>query len=81
MFRDRMKLIPPDELPLATAKIEVTVRNQHGLPRRVTLATWRGGDSLPQFFATAKVGWTQLPKEAHDQITSVPIESADTANA
>jgi hypothetical protein len=69
-----MKLIPPDELSLATARIQATVRNQHGLPRRTTLADWHGGDPLPAFFATAKAAWKHLPKEAADQNTSIPME-------
>jgi hypothetical protein len=74
IFRERMKLIPSDELRCANAKIEATVRNQHGLPRRQTLAIWNGGDPLPSFFAAAKVSWKRLPKEERDQNTTNAIE-------
>lgn len=80
MFRDRMKLIPPDELSLATGEIQATVRNQHGLPRRTTLAEWHEGEPLPAFFATAKAAWKGLPKETADQNTSTPIDPTSLVN-
>lgn len=75
LFRDRLRMVPADELPEATARLYATVRKAAGGLNRIALASWVGTESVEAFFASARRAWRELPKEDDDQRRLINIEA------
>lgn len=77
LFRDRLHMVPPEELPHATAEFYAAVRKASGGMKRVTLASWVGSEPIEPFFTSARAAWIALPKERDDQKKEIPLEEPD----
>jgi len=67
------------EFERATAHVDAVIRKAGGGFKRVTIATWKGTQPLPEFFHAARLAWNRLPKEHDDERELVPDE-IDLAN-
>jgi hypothetical protein len=76
-FRDRLRMIPPEELSHASCRVWATVRKAAGGRKLVLLASWTGSGPVEAFFASARAAWLTLPKESDDEGGLVPIDEAD----
>lgn len=77
-FRHLMHLVPIEERAALTAHISVAVRKARGGVKRITLASWKATESLPEFFRKARHVYDELPKEDDDQHKMIPREILDT---
>lgn len=78
LFRDRLRMVPPEEIPHSIAKFYATVRKAAGGMKRVTLASWVGSEPIEVFFTSARAAWLALPKEHDDQNKEIPLEEPGT---
>ncbi len=70
LFKRRLQIVPSSEGDMVTAHFDAEVRKAGGGCRRVPLASWDAGQSLPDFFRGARRGWERLPKEHDDDVSA-----------
>ena len=66
-FRERLKLIPPEEVEVAGGYMDAEIRKAKGGKKRIRLGYWKGTEPLGEFFQRVTAAWKDLPKELEDQ--------------